>query len=101
VLWAREHGISEVSLNFAVFKGLIEEGADLKLIAAAEAWFVRRLNPYFQIESLLTFNAKFDPRWVPRYLVYRSAGDLVATGIAAASAEGFMPFGKKPPVPVP
>jgi lysyl-tRNA synthetase class 2 len=34
VLWAREHGISEVSLNFAVFKGLIEEGADLKFIEA-------------------------------------------------------------------
>lgn len=101
VLWAQTHGISEVSLNFAVFKGLIEEGADLKLFEAAEAWLVRRLNPYFQIESLLTFNAKFAPRWVPRYLVYRSAGDLVATGIAAASAEGFMPFGRRTPVPVP
>lgn len=100
VLWAQTHGISEVSLNFAVFKGLIEEGADLKLFEAAEAWLVRRLNPYFQIESLLTFNAKFAPRWVPRYLVYRSAGDLVATGIAAASAEGFMPFGRRTPVPV-
>ncbi|MGZ6966159.1 MAG: bifunctional lysylphosphatidylglycerol flippase/synthetase MprF [Acidimicrobiia bacterium] len=96
VLWARDNHISEVSLNFAVFKGLIEEGADLKFIAAVEAWLVRRLNPYFQIESLLTFNAKFQPRWVPRYLMYRSAGDLVATGIAAASAEGFMPFGRKP-----
>ena len=74
----KEHGISEVSLNFAVFKGLIEEGADLKFVEAAEAWLVRRLNPYFQIESLLTFSAKFAPRWVPRYLVYRSAGDLVA-----------------------
>ena len=97
---ARATHIGEVSLNFAVFKGLIEEGADLKFIEIAEAWFVRRLNPYFQIESLLTFSAKFDPRWVPRYLVYRSAGDLVATGIAAASAEGFMPFGRKTAAPV-
>ena len=72
VSWAQDHGISEVSLNFAVFKGLIEEGADLRFVAAAEAWLVRRLNPYFQIESLLTFSAKFGPRWVPRYLVYRS-----------------------------
>jgi lysyl-tRNA synthetase class 2 len=100
VLWARSQHIGEVSLNFAVFKGLIEEGADLKFIEIAEAWFVRRLNPYFQIESLLTFSAKFDPRWVPRFLVYRSAGDLVATGIAAASAEGFMPFGRKAAAPV-
>ncbi len=100
VMWAREHHIGEVSLNFAVFKGLIEEGADLKFVEIAEAWFVRRLNPYFQIESLLTFSAKFGPRWVPRFLVYRSAGDLVATGIAAASAEGFMPFGRKTAAPV-
>ncbi len=99
VAWAGEHGISEVSLNFAVFKGLIEEGADLKFAAAAEAWLVRRLNPYFQIESLLTFSTKFGPRWVPRYLVYRSAGDIVAAGIAAASAEGFMPFGRKTAAP--
>jgi lysyl-tRNA synthetase class 2 len=104
VEWARTHGIGEVSLNFAVFKGLIEEGADLTFVAAAEAWLVRRLNPYFQIESLLTFSAKFGPRWVPRYIVYRSKGDIVAAGIAAASAEGFMPgfvpIGRKQPVPV-
>lgn len=95
VLWAQEHEIDEVSLNFAVFKGLIEEGADLRLVETVEAWFVKRLNPYFQLESLLTFNAKFHPRWVPRFLVYRSAGDLVATGLAAASAEGFMPFDRR------
>ncbi len=100
VLWARDQHIGEVSLNFAVFKGLIEEGADLRFVKAAEAWLVRRLNPYFQIESLLTFSAKFGPRWVPRYLVYRSGGDLVAAGIAAASAEGFMPFGRKASAPV-
>jgi len=104
VAWARTHGIGEVSLNFAVFKGLIEEGADLKLVASAEAWLVRRLNPYFQIESLLTFSEKFAPRWVPRYLVYRSKGDIVAAGIAAASAEGFMPafvpIGRTPAIPV-
>lgn len=100
VEWARRHAVHEISLNFAVFKGLIEEGADLRFVEAIEAWLVRRLNPYFQIESLLRFNAKFEPRWVPRYLVYRSAGDLVAAGVAAASAEGFMPFGRKNATPV-
>jgi lysyl-tRNA synthetase class 2 len=92
VEWARDHGVEEVSLNFAAFKGIIEEGADLSPMQAAQAWVIKRLNPYFQIESLMHFNAKFHPRWVPRYLVYRSAGDLAAVGIAALSAEAFLPF---------
>lgn len=90
--WARAHGIKEVSLNFAAFKGLIEEGADLGPLQSAQAWVIRRLNPYFQIESLYTFNAKFLPRWVPRYLVYRNAGDLGPVAVAALSAEAFLPF---------
>ncbi len=92
VEWARAHGVEEVSLNFAAFKGIIEEGACLSRMQAAEAWVIKKLNPYFQIESLLNFNAKFHPRWVPRYLVYRSTGDLAAVGIAALSAEAFLPF---------
>ncbi len=90
--WARAHGIEEVSLNFAAFKGLIEEGADLGPLQSAQAWVIRRLNPYFQIQSLYTFNAKFLPRWVPRYLVYRNAGDLAPVAVAALSAEAFLPF---------
>lgn len=92
VAWAREHGIDEVSLNFAAFKGIIEEGAELSRVQAAEAWIIKKLNPYFQIESLYYFNAKFHPRWIPRYLVYRSAGDLAPVAIAALSAEAFLPF---------
>lgn len=92
VEWARAHDVEEVSLNFAAFKGIIEEGASLSRVQAAEAWVIKRLNPYFQIESLLNFNAKFRPRWVPRFLVYRSPGDLAAVGIAALSAEAFLPF---------
>jgi lysyl-tRNA synthetase class 2 len=95
VEWARTHGVAEVSLNFAAFKGLIEEGAELSRVQAAEAWVIKRLNPYFQIESLLNFNAKFHPRWIPRYLVYRAAGDLAAVSIAALSAEAFLPFDRK------
>ena len=56
---------------------------------------MRRLNPHFQIESLLRFNAKFRPRWVPRHLVYRSWGDLAPVGAAAATAEGFLPFDRR------
>ena len=96
VLWAREHGIREVSLNFAAFRGLIEDDAELGPLQSAQAWLIRRLNPYFQIQSLLTFNAKFNPRWVPRYIVYRSVGDLAPVAVAALSAESFLPFDRGP-----
>jgi len=93
--WARDHDIADVSLNFAAFRGLIEDGADLTVVQAAEAWLVRRLNPYFQIETLYRFNAKFHPRWVRRYLLYRTPGDLLPIAVAGLSAESFLPFDRK------
>jgi len=101
VVWAAARGIEEVSLNFAAFKGLLEEDPDRGLRDNLTAWFVRRLDPHFQIGSLLSFNAKFQPRWVPRYLVYRSAGDFAPVGLAAASAEGFVPLERRAPAGAP
>ena len=63
----RERGVEEISLNFAAFAKWLHspqrasERALAKLIALG--------NPFFQIESLYRFNAKFFPRWEPRYLV--------------------------------
>jgi lysylphosphatidylglycerol synthetase-like protein (DUF2156 family) len=50
--------------------------------------------PYL-IESLYRFNAKFFPRWEPRYLVYEGALGLPRAGIAALWAEGQL---WKPPI---
>ena len=58
-------------------------------------------NPFFQIESLYRFNAKFFPRWEPRYLVYEGTLGLPRAGIAAMWAEGHLPkpgFRDRPPV---
>ena len=95
VLWARDHDIDQVSLNFAFFRAWLDTGAELSRFQSLEAWIVRRFNPYFQIESLLTFNAKFEPRWVPRYLVYRSIAELGSVAVAAMSAEAFLPFDRR------
>jgi lysyl-tRNA synthetase class 2 len=45
-------------------------------------------NPIFQIESLYRFNAKFFPRWEPRFLVYDGALGLPRASLAALWAEG-------------
>ena len=82
----RERGVKEISLNFAAFARWIHspekrsERALGKLIALG--------NPFFQIESLYRFNAKFFPRWEPRYLVYEGALGLPRASIAAMWAEG-------------
>jgi lysyl-tRNA synthetase, class II len=92
----RERGVDEMSLNFAAFAKWMHtperrwERALGKLITLA--------NPFFQIESLYRFNAKFFPRWEPRYLVYEGRWGLPRASLAALWAEGQLP---KPEVPRP
>ncbi len=85
----RGRGVEEVSLNFAAFARVLTEPRNLvervagRLLRWADAWF--------QIESLYRFNAKFDPRWEPRYVLYEGRLGLARTGVAAAWAEGQLP----------
>ena len=82
----KERGVKEMSLNFAAFAKWMHsperphERILGKLVALG--------NRFFQIESLYRFNAKFFPRWEPRYLVYDGALGLPRAGIAALWAEG-------------
>lgn len=85
----RERGLEQLSLNFAAFAKWMHSPARRherllgKLIALG--------NPFFQIESLYRFNAKFFPHWEPRFLVYEGAFGLPRAGIAALWAEGQLP----------
>jgi lysyl-tRNA synthetase class 2 len=82
----RARGLHEMSLNFAAFARWMHSPAKRservlgKLIALG--------NPFFQIESLYRFNAKFFPRWEPRYLVYEGPLGLPRASLAAMWAEG-------------
>ncbi len=85
----RERGITELSLNFAAFGRLFDRPQNVldRLLARLIAF----TNPFFQIESLYRFNAKFSPRWEPRYLVYEGRLGLPRAGLAALRAEGQLP----------
>ena len=82
----RDRGIDEVSLNFAAFARWLREPANLRERVGARG--VHVASRFIQMESLLFFNAKFRPRWEPRYLMYERRSGLLATGIAAMRVEG-------------
>ncbi|EME60139.1 phosphatidylglycerol lysyltransferase domain-containing protein [Amycolatopsis decaplanina] len=79
-----------VSLNFAAFRAVLEQGQRIGAgpVARLSARTLRFFSRWIQIETLYRFNAKFQPRWVPRYLVYPAARDLPRVGIAVFEAEG-------------
>ncbi len=81
-----ERGLSEMSMNFAAFAKWMHSPE--KRSERVLGKLVTLGNPFFQIESLYRFNAKFFPRWEPRYLVYEGAFGLPRAGIAAMWAEG-------------
>ena len=85
-------GVTRVSLNFAVFRSTLERGERLGAGPFLRGW--RRLllfaSRWFQIESLYRFNAKFQPTWVPRFIVYPATRDLPRIAVAALEAEAFL-----------
>ncbi len=82
----RERGLEEMSLNFAAFAKWMHSPERRRERVLGK--LVTLGNPFFQIESLYRFNAKFFPRWEPRYLVYEGTFGLPRAGIAALWAEG-------------
>jgi lysyl-tRNA synthetase class 2 len=85
----RTHGIGEISLNFAAFARFIHspQGWPQRLLG----YGLRRADTVFQIERLYRFNAKFFPRWEPRYLMYEGALGLPRVALAALWLEGQLP----------
>ncbi|SEB44772.1 lysyl-tRNA synthetase, class 2 [Amycolatopsis tolypomycina] len=90
LLAARRHGVERVSLNFAAFRALMEQGQRIGAgpVARMSAKVLHFFSRWIQIETLYRFNAKFQPRWVPRYLVYPGVRELPRVGIATFEAEG-------------
>src|SRR5437762_12656317 len=85
----RERGVEEISLNFAAFARLMQSPRGrLQRLAGR---LIALGNPFFQIESLYRFNAKFFPRWEPRYFLYENRLGLPRAGLAALFIEGQLP----------
>jgi lysyl-tRNA synthetase class 2 len=85
----RERGVDEVSLNFAAFARFVHAPRSRLERLTGRGLLVA--DGFFQIERLHRFNAKFCPRWEPRYLMYERVVGLPRAGLAALWAEGQLP----------
>ncbi len=89
---ARQLGVERISLNFAMFRGVFEEGGRIGAgpfirLARSVLLFLGR---WWQLESLYRANAKYRPSWEPRLLCFMSSRDLARISVATGIAEGFV-----------
>ncbi len=76
-----------LGLNFAMLREVVASESTSGRARLSKA-AVRALTGKAQVESLWRFNSKYDPAWVPRYVVVDSLDQAVLQGFAMADAEG-------------
>jgi lysyl-tRNA synthetase class 2 len=84
--YARDHGVGEVSLNFAAFRELFDT-ADRGALEQGGYLLIHLLDPFIKVESLYLFNRKFRPRYVPRSVVFPSWASIVPVAAALLMLE--------------
>jgi lysylphosphatidylglycerol synthetase-like protein (DUF2156 family) len=80
-------GAKGLSLNFAAFRSILDGERGEGVTTRAERWAIKRLSGIMPIETLWRFNAKYDPEWLPRYLVYPAAESFLPVVMATLRAE--------------
>ena len=83
----KEMGMKGLSLNFAALRSVLEGETGDGVTQRVERWALRRLSGVLQIETLWRFNAKYEPRWLPRYIVFDSAEQFVPVVVQIMRAE--------------
>ncbi|MGZ8177640.1 bifunctional lysylphosphatidylglycerol synthetase/lysine--tRNA ligase LysX [Williamsia sp. SKLECPSW1] len=97
---APDLGVSRISLNFAAFRAVFEQGDAIgagPVMRGAHGLLVFA-SRFVQMESLYRSNAKYLPTWEPRFLCAADARLIVRAGLAAVLAEGFVavPWRRRP-----
>ena len=88
-----EKGIERFSLNFAMFREIFVEGEAVDATfndRVKRALFVKASH-FWQLESLYESNARYNPKWLPRYFCFSSDPLMPLSLIAAGMLEGFLP----------
>jgi lysyl-tRNA synthetase class 2 len=95
--YAGLNGIKKISLNFATFRSVLEKGNKLGAgpITRLNYRLIMLLSRFVQIESLFRFNAKFQPMWETRYILFPRISYLGKVAIAILRLESFLPSRSK------
>ena len=83
----RERGCRGLGLHFATMRAVLAGDAGDRFWHRSIARLMLRLSADMQIESLWRFNAKFDPRWLPRYVAIDRPQSSLRAGLAIAQLE--------------
>jgi lysylphosphatidylglycerol synthetase-like protein (DUF2156 family) len=83
----KETGMKGLSLNFAAMRSILDGESGDGITQRVERWALRRLSGVLQIETLWRFNAKYEPTWLPRYVVFDSAEQFVPVVVQIMRAE--------------
>ncbi|MBL7495475.1 bifunctional lysylphosphatidylglycerol synthetase/lysine--tRNA ligase LysX [Frankia sp. CNm7] len=96
-----ELGVRVISLNFAIFREVFSAAERIGAGPGARlnARVLTSASRFWQIESLYRSNARYLPRWTPRYLCYDSTLTLTRVAFAAGMAEGYLPTFARPREP--
>jgi lysyl-tRNA synthetase class 2 len=90
IAWAGREDVPELSLNFAVFAEHLRAGADAAFWRRALRFGLVKLDRFFQLDRLLSFNRKFFPAWRRRYICLERALDFPVVGLAYLHAESLL-----------
>ncbi|MET8244993.1 bifunctional lysylphosphatidylglycerol synthetase/lysine--tRNA ligase LysX [Streptomyces sp. NPDC005202] len=85
-------GVRRISLNFAAFRSVFEEGARIGAGPVLRLWrgLLLFFSRWWQLEALYRSNAKYHPEWYPRFICYGETASLARIGLASGIAEGFV-----------
>lgn len=85
--YLKGRGCRGLSLNFAAMRSILDGERGDGPAQRVERWALKRMSSFLQIETLWKFNAKYEPSWIPRYIVYDTAEHLVPAVLAILRAE--------------
>jgi lysyl-tRNA synthetase class 2 len=87
LVWAKECGVAEVSLNFCALADFLSPELAVTVSRRVLRRALLSADNVFQLERLHSFSRKFHPDWRPRYLCVEKLGDLPLVGLAYLRVE--------------